>query len=92
MAALTREEVRERIARGESLAGEDYSHCDLSDLDLSGQDLSDATLTRANLKGAGLKGADLSDAYVVEIDGNGADFSGAVCERYCRTQFFIYRH
>jgi uncharacterized protein YjbI with pentapeptide repeats len=71
--SLTRETVQERIARGESFAGEDLHDLDLSGLDLSSLDFSSANLAGAILTGAKLQvsilaGADLTEADLSEAD------------------------
>jgi len=66
-----------RGARLENLAGADLSGADLSGADLSGADLSGADLIDANLRGANLRGADLSGAYLSGANLRRADLSGA---------------
>lgn len=67
--ALTREQVLERHARGESLAATDCSGLDLSGLDLRDAVFQGALLQNVNFAGADLRNADLS----------GADCSGSDC-------------
>jgi len=68
MVKLTREEVRERRARGEGMEGADLSGLDLSNLDLSGIVLKGARLGKACFSGSNLDGADLSGALCEEAD------------------------
>ncbi len=69
---LTREDVQQMVARGESLANRNLSELDLSDLQLPGVDLSYANLTDCELDGANLTGANLTRAQL-----GGADFTDA---------------
>ncbi len=87
MADLTREEVIEKVKKGENLEKADLNKLDLSDADLSsaylvGANLSETNLGGANFSHANLKGANLSSTYLVDanfIDAYlvGADLSGA---------------
>ena len=71
-----REELREAIVRGESLAGRDMSGADLSGFDLSGIDLRGAILTRANLSGTRFENARLDGAVLSEAELSQASFDG----------------
>ncbi|SDV47147.1 DUF2169 family type VI secretion system accessory protein [Chitinasiproducens palmae] len=70
---LTREEVIERVAAGQSLAGFDLTALDLSKAALEGADFSGALLTDARFTGSRLSGANLAGAQIA-----GADFSGTI--------------
>ncbi|MBN2320588.1 MAG: DUF2169 domain-containing protein [Acidobacteria bacterium] len=74
---LTRDNVQERAARGESFTGEDLHGLDLSGLDLSNLDFSGAKLAGAILNGAKLESAILSGADLTEADLTEADCTGA---------------
>jgi len=84
----TPEDLKARIAQGESLEGADLSGFDLSARDLSGAELIGANLsganmrktvlTGANISGANLTGADLTGAQLKEADLTGANLSNAV--------------
>ena len=80
---LTREDVQEKAARGESFAGEnlqglDLSHLELKELDFSGANISGSSLINTNLQscilfgvdlsGSDLAGADLTEANLAESD------------------------
>jgi uncharacterized protein YjbI with pentapeptide repeats len=92
MSEYTREQVIEKIEKGESLEGLDLSRIDLCDINMSGADLRGASLIRANLSGADFRGADLrgaslsgasliradlSEANLIEVYLNGASLFGA---------------
>lgn len=69
--AALREEVLQRLKRGESLARMDLAGIDLKGADLKGADLSEAYLEFADLSGADLSGAKLRGAIAA-----GVNFSG----------------
>ena len=71
-AKLTREDVIERIRKGEHLDTEDLRGLDLSQLDMGG-----ASLAQANLEGASLINSNLEEADLTETLMRGADLSGA---------------
>lgn len=71
-----REELRQLVAAGESLAGRDLSGADLSGFDLNGTDLRGAILTRANLSGTRFEGAKLDGAVLREAELSLASFDG----------------
>ena len=80
---LTREQVMERHARGESLSGADLSGLDLSGLNLQGIDLRKAllletNLTEANLSKARLGEADCTGALCPDANLEGADLTRTV--------------
>jgi uncharacterized protein YjbI with pentapeptide repeats len=75
---LAREQVAERHARGQTLAGYDMSGLDLSGLDLSGADFTGATLEKACLSHSVLRGAKFHEALLSGTDFSGADLNGAV--------------
>ncbi|HHT9126994.1 MAG TPA: pentapeptide repeat-containing protein [Candidatus Brocadiia bacterium] len=80
MAKLTREEVIDRVERGESLAGEDLSGLALSGANLSHATLRDANLSNANLCWtnlieANLHGANLSHATLHDANLSNANLS-----------------
>jgi uncharacterized protein YjbI with pentapeptide repeats len=92
MAEWTKNQVLERIAKGESLERADLRKLDLSGLDLSGRsfrraDLRGAKLEKCILRGANfssadlreafLAGADLREAVLQNADLEGANFNGA---------------
>ncbi len=72
---LSREQVLERHARGESLAHTQLSGLDLSGVDLSGAIFQEAFLDQVNFSGSDLTGANLRDA-----DCSQADFSKAILQ------------
>lgn len=63
-----RREVREAVARGESLAGWDLSGVDLSGVGLVGADLRGTILARANLSGAYFEKCVLDGAQLAEAE------------------------
>ena len=73
-----REEVRDAVARGESLAGVDLSGIDLSGVGLVGADLRGAILTRANLSGAHFERCRFDGANLTEAEASFASFDA--CE------------
>jgi len=73
-----REEVKARLAAGQSLAECNLTGADLSDMDLSGADLRAAFLGGANLSGANLKGANLTNAILAHASLKGTRLTGAV--------------
>jgi uncharacterized protein YjbI with pentapeptide repeats len=74
--AALRQEVLQRVKRGESLARMDLAGIDLKDADLKGADLSEAYLEFADFSGADLSGAKLKGAIAA-----GVNFSGAKLAR-----------
>jgi uncharacterized protein YjbI with pentapeptide repeats len=76
-----RADVIEKLARGDSLAGEDLTGADLSGLDLTQQDLAGTRFTRANLSGARLTGSRLTEASLAGADLTGADLARAYLEK-----------
>ena len=84
---LSREDVVERHARGQTFASVDLSGLDLSKLDLSGADFSQALLqgtqftgsdlSRAKLVGASAGTASFKDAHMAGSDISQSDFTGA---------------
>lgn len=74
--AALREDVLQRLKRGESLARMDLAGIDLKGADLQGADLSEAYLEFADLSGADLSGAKLKGAIAA-----GVNFSGAKLAR-----------
>lgn len=78
MAQLTREQVMERHAAKEPLAGFDLSGLDLSGLDLSAADFSGSLLERTAFTGSRLANANLAGCLMQEVDSSGADLSGAI--------------
>lgn len=76
-AQLTREQVIERHAGRQSLAGFDLSGVDLSGLDLSGADFSGSLMEKTVLTGSRLAGASLSGCLLQGADCSEADLSGA---------------
>jgi len=74
----TREEVAEKLARGEGLEGDDLRGIDLSGLPFAGAHLAGARLDRCRLTGVDLTGADLTGATLVEADVSGACFAQAI--------------
>lgn len=75
---LTKEEVAQRAARGESCAGADLTHLDLSHCDVRGLDLSGANLTGVKLVGADLSGANLLRACLRRADLRGAKLARVI--------------
>lgn len=71
-----RDELRQAILNGESLAGRDLSGADLSGFDLNGTDLRGAILTRANMSGTRLEDARLDGANLTEAELSLASFDG----------------
>ncbi len=90
---LTRERVEERVARGESFAGENFRGLDLSGLKMKGIDFSGAILAgavlkntdweEANLTGADLREANLSGANLTAANLADANLSAAKLEKAC---------
>jgi uncharacterized protein YjbI with pentapeptide repeats len=74
----TREQVQQRAARGETLAGADLTALDLSGLQLAGVDLQGALLAGALLREADLSGANLAGADLAAADLSGASLTVAV--------------
>ena len=79
---VTKKEVQELVAAGESLqakdlSGTDLTKADLFDADLRLANLCDAVLRRVNLNCADLTGADLMRADLTGADCSGADFTEA---------------
>lgn len=88
MAELTREEVIEKVRKGESLAGKDLSALDLGNANLSGADLSGANLSRADLSISNISGSNLSGAKLMDTTLDGTTLSGA---NLCRTNLIRAR-
>ncbi|MGB6054435.1 MAG: DUF2169 domain-containing protein [Burkholderiaceae bacterium] len=78
MAQLTREQVIERHAAKEPLAGFDLSGLDLSGLDLSAADFSGSLLEKTAFTGSRLGNANLAGCLLQQADCSGADLSGAI--------------
>ncbi|WP_045219023.1 DUF2169 domain-containing protein [Desulfonatronum thioautotrophicum] len=78
---LTREEVIDRHARGESLSGAILSGVDLSNLDLTGADLTKTQLTKTNFTKTILDKAVLAQCMAGETDFSGASLRGADLSR-----------
>jgi uncharacterized protein YjbI with pentapeptide repeats len=78
---MTREEVIERYAEGETVAGAILSGVDLSKLDLHGIDLSRALCRKAKFCETNLDGANFSQAVGMEADFSGASLKNAVLEK-----------
>ncbi|TVR00693.1 MAG: DUF2169 domain-containing protein [Desulfovibrionales bacterium] len=78
---LTREEVIDRHARGESLSGAVLSGVDLSNLDLSGADLTKTQLTKTKFTKTILDKAVLAQCMAGETDFSGASLRGADLSR-----------
>lgn len=76
-AEITREQVEQRAAAGESLEGEDLAGMDLSGAALAGAKLGGAVLTGAVLTGADLSGVDLTEARLDKADLSEAKLTGA---------------
>ncbi len=72
-----RQDLIERVARGESLAGANLTGADLSRLSLVNIDLREALLEGADLTGADLTGADLTGAVLVRAVLDDATLTGA---------------
>ena len=96
MPGLSRGEILDRVAGGESLRRASLMRADLSDLelvqidlteanlrmaDLTYSDLREARLTRSSLSGANLNGVNLVGANMVEASLIGANLSGADLSR-----------
>ena len=84
--SLTRKEVLERYARGESLAGVHLEGADLSGLELAGINLEKAYCAKASFAGTDLTGARLSGCIFMEADLSGAniekgEISGAMFQK-----------
>jgi uncharacterized protein YjbI with pentapeptide repeats len=75
--AAMRAEIVAAVARGESLAGRDFTGLDLSSLDLRNAKLQLCFLESANLAGSDLRGADLTSAMMARANLSRADLSGA---------------
>ncbi len=73
---MTRERIKDRLARKESLAGEKLSGIDLSGLDMKGADFQNAILAGASLKKADLSGANLTLANLAGADCSEARLAG----------------
>ncbi len=71
----TPQRVRDALAAGGKLAGEDLSKLDLGGIDFSGRDLTGTVLARASLIGAKLAGAKLGKASLAGADLSGVDLS-----------------
>ena len=69
---LTREEVQEKAARGESFAGENLQGLDLTGLELKGLDFSEA-----NVAGSSLINTNLQSCILTGVDLSGSDLTGA---------------
>jgi len=85
MSKYTREEVIEKVTKGESLEGADLSGIDLSNVDFrskyyGGHCEKSADFSRANLIKANFNGADLRDAKLISADLTGADLYGVVLD------------
>jgi uncharacterized protein YjbI with pentapeptide repeats len=76
----TAQRVRQVLADGGTLAGEDLSGLDLENEDLAGRDLTGTVLAKANLRGAKLTGAKLIKASLAGAELGGADLSKAACK------------
>ena len=74
---LMREDVEQRLAAGESLAGRNLVGVDLSGMNFSGVDLSEANLIGARLEGAVFDGADLQGASLNEVQAAGSRWTKA---------------
>ncbi len=75
--AALRETLKERLARGESLAGMDLSGADLAGMRLDGADLREAFLNGADLSAARLHQANLEGATLAHCRLIGTQLSGA---------------
>ncbi len=78
---LTVEDVKQRVADGQSLTGLDLTGMDLSQCDLTGADFSAAILERTVLRDAVLKQAKFDDALLAGACLDGADLSEASLQR-----------
>lgn len=76
-AARLGQEIRRRLAAGESLAGRDLAGADLRGIDLTAANLAGTLLEGADLSLARLAGADLAGAALAAACLAGADLSGA---------------
>jgi len=76
-APSTKESLKERAARGESIAGADLSGQDLSGIEMKGLDCSGVIIAGAVLTGMNFEGAILANADLKGTDLSGANLSGA---------------
>ncbi len=74
---LTREIIIDRVARGDSLCGNDLSNLDLSALKLEGVDFSDAILQGVNFEKAILVNSNFTNANLQQASFLSADLKGA---------------
>lgn len=75
--AALREEVLQRLKRGESLVRMDLAGVNLAGVDLKGADLSECYLEFADFSGADLSGAKFRNAVAVRANFSGARLAGA---------------
>ena len=73
MKKLSREEVLDKVQRGEDLSGFDLRGLDLQKAELSGANLKGAHLRYANLSGSNLSKADLREADLTHADLSGSN-------------------
>jgi uncharacterized protein YjbI with pentapeptide repeats len=77
---LTKKQVMDMVARGQSLAEMDMRGIDLSGVTFDGADLRFAKLAESNLSRASFRGADLMGASLWHSDCKDAVFDGANLE------------
>lgn len=75
-AAESGQQLRQRVASGESCRGMDFTGADLHGADLSGADLDGVFLEGANLSKANLSGASLNGAVLARADLSAANLQG----------------
>ncbi|VAW76606.1 Pentapeptide repeat family protein [hydrothermal vent metagenome] len=73
-----RDEVKARLAAGQSLAESKLTGANLSDMNLSGADFTGAYLAGANLNGANMEGVNLTNAILAHASLKGTRLTGAV--------------
>ncbi len=77
MSKFTREQVEEKVKKGESLSGSDLKGIDLSNLDFRSKEDGGECKSTANFSGANLVNADLKGTILTGANFEGANLSGA---------------